>query len=108
MPKGNPNPSPATRFQPGNNRGSHRKVGARERISAAFLENFAADFEQHGPAAIVRMRDEDPSSYVKVAVALQPKEHTHRHVLDGVEDTELGGVIEELKAIVSARAGAMH
>jgi len=103
----NKNPSPSTRFRPGNpgGRGSRE---ARERISTAFLRALADDFEANGVDAIVRLRKEDVASYVKVAAALQPKEVQHRHMLEGVEDAELAGVIDELKAVVAARAGAVH
>lgn len=109
----NKNPSPSTRFQPGNpgGRGARPKQ-ARDRISTAFLCAFADDFEKHGASAIARMRDEDVASYVKVAAALQPKEVQHRHMLEGIEDAELASVIDELRAIVAARAdskpGAVH
>lgn len=105
---GNPNPSPSTRFQPGNKEQRRKQKGCRDRISRAFLEAFAADFEENGAATIVRMRKEDPSSYVKIAVALQPKEVEVKHFIEGVEDADIQAVIDELRGVVAARAGAVH
>ena len=44
MPKGNPNPSPATRIS-ADNPGRAKQKGARDRLSAAFLTDFADDYE---------------------------------------------------------------
>ena len=46
--------------------GSGRVKGTRNKISQAFLEALAADFEEGGAAAIKVMRIERPSEYVNV------------------------------------------
>ena len=76
MPKGNPNPSPSTRFSSEDNpaRGRGRQKGARDRLTAAFLEALADSFEKHGKAAIEKVRKEDPASYVRIVAGLVPKE----------------------------------
>jgi hypothetical protein len=53
--------------------GSGRRTGSRNKLSAAFLEAFAADFEQHGAETIKIVRMERPSEYLKVAAYLMPK-----------------------------------
>jgi hypothetical protein len=53
--------------------GSGRKVGTRNRLSHAFLEAFAADFEQHGADIIKIVRIEKPHEYLKTAAYLMPK-----------------------------------
>ena len=99
------NPSVATQFKPGNAGGRGGKTKeARDRISRAFLYAFADDFEEHGAQAIVDLREKDVASYVKVAVALQPKEHEHRHVLENVDDTQLNHIIEHLQGVIAERA----
>jgi hypothetical protein len=69
--KGNPNPSPSSRFQPGNTLGG-RGVGARNKLSEHFFEVLKTDFEVYGPAAILAMRANDPSGYVAMVARLMP------------------------------------
>jgi hypothetical protein len=71
MPKGNPNPSPATRFS-ADNPGRAKQKGARDRLSAAFLTDFADDYEAHGKTVISTVRDKDPIAYMRIAAALLP------------------------------------
>jgi hypothetical protein len=72
-PKGNPqNLKP---FKPGNNANPGGKPeGARNRLTAKFLHELAEDFERHGKKAIVKTREADPATYLKVCAALVPKE----------------------------------
>src|SRR5713226_100667 len=65
-PKGNPNPSPATRFS-ADNPGRAKQKGARDRLSAAFLNDFADDYEAHGKAVIETVRGQDPVAYMRLA-----------------------------------------
>jgi hypothetical protein len=53
--------------------GSGRKPGTRNRLSHAFIEAFAADFEQHGIDVIKIVRMEKPHEYLKTAAYLMPK-----------------------------------
>jgi hypothetical protein len=46
----------------------------RDRLSADFLEAFAADFKQFGAAAVVKVREENPAKYVETAARLIPQE----------------------------------
>jgi hypothetical protein len=61
------------RFLTGN-RGGARPRGSRVRHSENFLAAFANDFEQHGADVIRRVREDDPSTYLKVASSLLPRE----------------------------------
>ncbi|MSO77779.1 MAG: hypothetical protein EXQ87_12865 [Alphaproteobacteria bacterium] len=70
-------PSPMTRF--GAARGNLRNpggkpLGARNRLTARFLEALADDFELHGPAAIAAMRQTNPAAYVRMVGELCSKE----------------------------------
>jgi hypothetical protein len=58
MPKGNPNRSPSTRFSSEDNpaRGRGRQKGARDRLPAAFLSDFADDYDANGKALIQTVR----------------------------------------------------
>ena len=60
-------------FEPGRKKTGGRAKGARNNLSVAFLEAFAADFEQHGAEVIKIVRVEKPSEYLKTAAYLMPK-----------------------------------
>jgi hypothetical protein len=51
-----------------------RPKGPRNKLSEEFLSILCADFEEHGAVAMVTMRENDPSSYVKVVAGLVPKD----------------------------------
>jgi hypothetical protein len=51
-----------------------RPKGSRNKLSEEFLSVLCADFEEHGAAAIVTMRKNDPGNYVKVVAGLVPKD----------------------------------
>jgi hypothetical protein len=63
MPKGNPNPSPATRFgAEGSNPSRAKQKGSRERLSKDFLAALSNDFAKHSAAVIATVRRKDPST----------------------------------------------
>jgi hypothetical protein len=76
----NPNPSPSTRFGPGNpSRGRQR--AARDKISTAFLEALNEAFYEpndsggiKGLDAIKKVRDEDPATFARIYATLMPKQ----------------------------------
>lgn len=104
----NKNPSPATRFQPGNKSSHARAKGERDRISSAFLKAYADEFEKSGVAVFRRLVEDDPATFAKIGAALLPKEHEHRHILEGLDDAQLAEVIEGVRVAVAERAGAVH
>jgi len=59
------------RFLTGNN-GGGRSKGSRNKLSEAFLSALDADFEQHGPDVITKVRIEKPDVYLKVVANLMP------------------------------------
>ena len=59
-----------------------RPKGSRNKLSEAFLRDFCALWEELGDEALRRMAAEDPSTFVRAAVALIPKHHE----LSGPED----------------------
>ena len=63
------------KFQPGQSGNSKgRKPGSRNKVNDDFLAAVTADFEAHGPDAIVKMREEKPADYVRMVASLLPKE----------------------------------
>jgi hypothetical protein len=104
MPKGNPNPSPATRFS-ANNPGRAKQKGARDRLSAAFLTDFADDYDAHGKTVIETVRGQDPVAYMRIAAALLPtKVEISETPLDGLTDEQLDAYMEEMNNGLLERA----
>jgi hypothetical protein len=61
------------RFLTGN-RGGARPRGSRVKHTENFLAAFCRDFEENGADVIRRVREDDPSTYLKVASSLLPRE----------------------------------
>ena len=51
-----------------------RPRGSRDRMSEALVDAFYADWMENGDAAIQKVRESDISTYVRIAVAMMPKE----------------------------------
>lgn len=67
-----------------------RPKSSRNKLSEDFFKALADDFEEHGIAAIVKMRDERPSDYAKMVAGLMTKEVEHSG------DIGLGGALDAL------------
>ena len=61
-------------FEKGHSGGPGRPKGSRNKLAESFLKALADDFEARGVAAIVKVREADPSTYLKVIASLLPKE----------------------------------
>lgn len=68
-----PQPPVEYQFKPGN---PGRPKGARNKLGEAFIEALHDDFNEHGIAAIVKVRTDKPDQYLKVIASLLPKELT--------------------------------
>lgn len=65
------------RFRPGQSGNpAGRPTGARNKLTEAFVSALQQDFEQHGVAAIARVRQEKPAHYLKVIASLVSREVT--------------------------------
>lgn len=83
------------KFLPGN---SGRRVGARNKLQAAFVEAMQADFEEHGADTIKIVRTERPGDYLKILAGILPKEMLlPDDVLDDMTDAELREAITMLR-----------
>lgn len=51
-----------------------RPKGARNKLQEAFWKDFAAAWEANGQAALLTVAQNDPSTFVKVAASVMPKE----------------------------------
>ena len=76
------------RFAPGQSGNpAGRPKGARNRLSESMLDALANDFEQHGAAAITKVRETDPGAYLRTIASLLPKQV-------GLEDGEGGAPLQ--------------
>lgn len=92
--KRKPVPPVEHQFKPGN---PGRPLGSRNKLGEAFLEAMHEDFEAHGVAAIVKVREEKPDQYLKVIASILPKDlNINVNQMDGMTDDEL---IERIRAL---------
>src|SRR3569833_1174559 len=98
-------PSPPDRDQRGRfltgNSGGGRKPGARNKLSEAFLEKLAADFQDHGGDVIVRVRTERPADYLRLVASLCPRTINLgvENPWDDVSDSEIGDLLNWLRTL---------
>ena len=104
----NPNLNPATRFGASGGTGNPSRAkqkGARDRLSAAFLNDFADDYDANGKAVIETVRGKDPVAYMRLAAALLPtKVEITESPFDGLSDEQLSAYLEEMRAQMMERA----
>jgi hypothetical protein len=72
-PMPNPTRDEQGRFLTGNSGGGRRK-GSRNKLTERFLDTIADDFAEHGAEAIVKVRTDDPATYLKIVGSLIPRE----------------------------------
>jgi hypothetical protein len=92
-------------FEKGRAKTGGRAKGARNKISTAFLEALAKDFEDHGEAAIKIVRIEKPAEYVKVIASILPKEFeiTESRLME-IPDDELDILLDYARRRLAERA----
>ncbi len=99
--------APETQFKPGQSGNPGGKpVGSRNRVTVAFLNALAEDFEAHGKGAIERTREEEPGTYMKVCAGLLPKQVEQLNPLDELNDAQLHAAIALLRSQLAESAGA--
>ena len=91
-------------FQPGETGNPGGKpVGARNRLTARFLNDLAKHYEEHGVDAITRLCKDDPAGYVKVIAALCPKEVEITRTLEDMNADKLLDAVRALESFLAAR-----
>lgn len=110
-------PPVANMFKPGQSGNpAGRPKGARSRFTEQFYLDLAEDWQEHGKEAMQRVRKEDPSTYLRVAASLLPKDikltsdtdATLDKFLNGLNDEQLDELITGLRSlgVSSAKVGA--
>src|SRR4030095_14258518 len=86
-------------FKPGNHQGG-RPVGSRNKLSETMLALLQADAAEHGAEVIQRVRETDPSTWLRCMCALLPKQLQVEKFspLGDLSDEELTMVHEHLRA----------
>lgn len=89
-------------FKPGETGNPGGKpVGARNRLTAAFLNALAKDFDDHGAAAIKECRETKPEAYIKAIAALCPKEIEVKRPLEEMSADELLDAVRALQSFLA-------
>jgi hypothetical protein len=88
-------------FKPGQSGNpAGRPKGSRHKLGEEFIQALYADFQEHGPSVIAKVRERKPEVYLKVVASLLPREVK----LDAPDLRELSDA--ELMAIINATAAA--
>lgn len=82
-----------------------RPKGSRNKLGEAFIEKLHEDFLEFGDSAIVQVRTEDPSTYLRVVASILPKELNITSSVD-LSDEQLDKRIRELASLLQLENGA--
>jgi hypothetical protein len=89
-------------FRPGQSGNpTGRPRGARNKLGEEVLADLYEDFAMHGAAAIERVRQKDPATYLRVIASLVPKE------VKSASDPFDGLTGEELQLLAAAARAAL-
>ena len=84
-------------------------VGSRHRqqLNGEFIAALLRDFRHGGPAAIARVRKNQPAAYCKLLTLLCPRDVKVEHsgVIKAMTDEEIEQAIEAIQTMLAARAG---
>ena len=90
-----------------------RPKGSRNQFSEAFLKDIHTEWVEHGKEVLKAVRTEDPSTFLRVAASIIPKEFTVKEdntslerLLEQHSVEELDKLINGLVTLGSARTGA--
>lgn len=91
---------PAHLYKPGQSGNpAGRPKGSRNKLGEEFIQKLYADFQEHGEAAIVKVRTEKPDAYLKVIAGILPKELKITNESD-LTDEQLIERIQQLDAVI--------
>jgi hypothetical protein len=81
---------------PGWSPGKGRHPGSRDRLTKKVLHTLLEDFTNYGVGAVERVREEDPSTYLRVIASLLPKDVK-------IESDSLRTVVLDFRGTVASR-----
>ena len=84
-------------FKPGQSGNPNGRIpGTRVRFTESFWRDLAYEWHQGGPEVLQKVRQNDPSTFLRVCASLMPKESrvTLRNDLDSMSDAELRNFIQ--------------
>jgi hypothetical protein len=85
------------RFLSGNN-GGGRKKGSRNKLTETFISTIEADFAEHGPEVLAKLRDDDPASYMRIIASLVPRDLVLKREIEPPDYSDMP--LEELEALI--------
>src|SRR4029077_17487916 len=96
-------------FQPGqsgNPSGGRPGSRHRQQLNAEFIAALLRDFRHGGPAAIAKVRKNQPAAYCKLLTLLCPRDVKVEHSggVKAMSDEQLEAGIEAIQAMLAARA----
>jgi hypothetical protein len=84
-------------------------VGSRHRqqLNGEFIAALLRDFRHGGPAAIAKVRKNQPAAYCKLLTLLCPRDVKVEHsgTIKAMSDEQIESAIEAIQAMLAARAG---
>ena len=82
----------------------------RRSFNKDFLLALAADFKNHGAAAIEKVRKTQPAAYMKICALLVPREMKVEHSggVKAMSDEELEAAIELIKEMLAQQANVIE
>ena len=90
---------PRKPFAPGNDgHGGGRRLGARNKLQTAFLEDLANEWAEHGRGVIRIVRTEKPVEFMKAVIAVLPKELVlEQNMLGDMTDEDIAAYLSMLQ-----------
>jgi hypothetical protein len=78
-------------------KGGTNKRGSRHKLQGEFIAALSNDFTRYGRSAIMRAREEDPVSYLRVIASLMPKEIELKRPLEDMPEEEILELMEKMR-----------
>ena len=98
---------PFERGRSGNPAGGPVGSRHRQQLNGEFIAALLRDFRQGGPAAIAKVRKNQPAAYCKLLTLLCPRDVKVEHsgIIKAMSDEEIEQAIELIQTMLAARAG---
>src|SRR5262245_17874132 len=98
---------PFERGRSGNPAGGPVGPRHRQQLNGEFIAALLRDFRHGGPAAIAKVRKNQPAAYCKLLTLLCPRDVKVEHSggVKAMSDEEIGQAIELIQTMLAARAG---